>query len=70
MKTFNWKIAVFAGTLVLVLCATPYAATRQKIETALESARKELRIRMATEEQIALELAKLKKIRECVAGYC
>jgi len=53
--------AVFAGTLVIVFCATPYAATRQKIETALESARKELRIRMATEEQIASELAKLKK---------
>lgn len=61
MKTFKWRKAIFAGILLLVLCVNLYAATRQKIESALESARKELRISNATEEQIASELAKLKK---------
>lgn len=61
MKTFKWRKAIFAGILLLVLCADLYAATRQRIESALESARKELRISIATEEQIASELTKLKK---------
>jgi hypothetical protein len=61
MKTFTWRKAVFAGILLLVLCANLYAATRQKIESALESARKDLRISIATQEQIASDLAKLKK---------
>ena len=61
MKTFKWRKAVFAGILLLVLCVNLYAATRQKIESALESARRELRISIATEEHIASELAKLKK---------
>ena len=61
MKIFNWRKAIFGGILLLVLCANLYAATRQRIESALESARKELRISMATEEQISSELAKLKK---------
>jgi len=61
MKTFKWRKAVFAGILLLVLCVNPYAATRQKIESVLESARRELSISVATEEHIASELAKLKK---------
>jgi len=61
MKTFKWRKAIFAGILLLVLCVNLYAATRQKIESALESARRELRISIATEEQIASELTKLKK---------
>ncbi|MGD2028751.1 MAG: hypothetical protein PVG86_02340 [Desulfobacterales bacterium] len=61
MKIFNWRKAVFGGILLLVLCGNLYAATRQKIESALESARKDLRISIATEENIASELAKLKK---------
>jgi hypothetical protein len=61
MKTFKWRKAIFAVILLLGLCVNLYAATRQKIESALESARKDLRISIATEEQIASELAKLKK---------
>ncbi|MBW1727365.1 MAG: hypothetical protein JRF31_03720 [Deltaproteobacteria bacterium] len=61
MKIFNWRKAVFGGILLLVLCGNLYAATRQRIESALESARTELRISIATEEHIASELAKLKK---------
>jgi len=61
MKTFKWGKAIFAGILLLVLCVNLYAATRQRIESALESARKDLRISIATEEQIDSELAKLKK---------
>jgi len=61
MKTFKWRKIIFTGILLLVLCVNLYAATRQKIESVLESARKELRISIATEEQIASELAKLKK---------
>jgi len=61
MKTFKWRKAIFAGILLLVLCGNLYAATRQRIESALESARKDLRISIATEEQIASELTKLKK---------
>jgi hypothetical protein len=61
MKTFKWRSAIFTAILFLGLCVNLYAATRQKIESALESARKDLRISIATEEQIASELAKLKK---------
>ena len=61
MKTFKWSNAVLTGILLLVLCVSLYAATRQRIELALESARKDLRISIATEEQIASELTKLKK---------
>jgi len=61
MKTFKWREAIFFGIILLGLCVNLYAATRQKIESALELARKDLRISMATEEQIASELAKLKK---------
>ena len=61
MKTFKWSNAVLTGILLLVLCVSSYAATRQRIESALESARKDLRISIATEEQIASALSKLKK---------
>ncbi|MGD9107220.1 MAG: hypothetical protein PVJ87_10320 [Desulfobacterales bacterium] len=61
MKTFKWRKAIFTGILFLVLCANLYATTIQKIKSALESARRELRISIATEEQIDSELVKLKK---------
>jgi len=61
MKTSKWENAVLTGILLLVLCVSLYAATRQRIESELESARKELRIGIATEERIASELARLKK---------
>jgi len=61
MKAFKWSNAVLTGILLLVLCVSSYAATRQRIESALESARKDLRISIATEEQIASALSKLKK---------
>jgi hypothetical protein len=61
MKTFKWRKAIFTGILFLVLCANLYATTIQKIKSALESARRELRISIATKEQIDSELVKLKK---------
>jgi hypothetical protein len=44
-----------------MLSTSLYAASLQKIESALESARKDLRISMAAEERISSELEKLKK---------
>ena len=61
MKISKWGNAFLTGVLLLVLCVSLYAATRQRIESALESARKDLRISIATEEQIASALSKLKK---------
>lgn len=55
-----WKV-ILAKVLLLVLSTSLYAASMQKIESALESARKDLRISMATEERISFELNKLKK---------
>ncbi len=55
-----WKV-ILAKVLLLVLSTSLYAASMQKIESALESARKDLRISMATEERISFELEKLKK---------
>lgn len=57
----KWWKAILYTVLLLVLSTSLYAASMQKIESALESARKELRISMATEERISLELEKLKK---------
>ncbi|MBW2492517.1 MAG: hypothetical protein JRE65_15355 [Deltaproteobacteria bacterium] len=55
-----WK-----ATLVMVLWLMPstilYATSMQKIESALETARNDLRISMATEERISFELDKLKQ---------
>jgi hypothetical protein len=56
----RWK-AIQAAVLLLALSASLYAASTQKIESALESARRDLRISMATEERISLELEKLRK---------
>jgi len=61
MKTSNWGKAVLAGILLLVLSISLFAATRQEIESALESARKDLRISIATKERITSDLTKLKK---------
>ena len=61
MNTSKWWKAIPAIVLLLVLSTNLYAASMQKIESALESARKDLRISMATEEQISFELEKLKK---------
>lgn len=60
MKTFKWLKAIFAVILLFLLCGNLYASSRQRIESELESARRELRISIATEEKIASELAKLK----------
>jgi hypothetical protein len=61
MKISKWGNAFLTVILLHVLCVSLYAATRQRIESALELARKDLRISIATEEQIASTLSKLKK---------
>ncbi|MBW2712069.1 MAG: hypothetical protein JRC58_09265 [Deltaproteobacteria bacterium] len=52
---------ILAGILLLVLSVSLYAAPQQRIESALDSAYKDLRISIATEDRIASDLAKLKK---------
>jgi len=49
------------GIFLLLLSVSVHAATRQQIESVLESARKDLRISIATEERIAEALDTLKK---------
>jgi hypothetical protein len=61
LNASKWWKAIPAKVLLLVLSTSLYAASMQNIESALESARKDLRISMATEERISLELDKLKK---------
>ncbi len=61
MNASKWWKAILANVLLLVLSTSLYAASMQKIESALESARKDLRISMATEERISFELEKLKE---------
>lgn len=61
MNASKWWKVIPATVLLLVLSTSLYAASMQKIESALESARKDLRISMATEERIYFELEKLKK---------
>ncbi len=61
MNASKWWKVIPATVLLLVLSTSLYAASMQKIESALESARKDLRISMATEERICFELEKLKK---------
>lgn len=61
MNASKWCKAISATVLLLVLCTSLYPASMQKIESALESARKDLRISMATEERISFELEKLKQ---------
>ncbi len=60
LNASKWWKAILATVLLLVLSTSLYAASMQKIESALESARKDLRISMATEERISFELEKLK----------
>ena len=60
MKAFKCTKAIFAVILLFLLCGHLHASSRQRIESALESARRELRISIATEEQIASELTKIK----------
>lgn len=61
MDTIKWATALLAGFLLLMLSTNLYAATCKEIESALESAREDLRISIATEERIISDLAKLKK---------
>jgi hypothetical protein len=61
MNASKWWKVIPATVLLLVLSTSLYAASMQKIESALESARKDLRISMATEERIYCEVEKLKK---------
>jgi hypothetical protein len=61
LNASKWWKAIPAKVFLLVLSTSLYAASMQNIESALESARKDLRISMATEERVSLELDKLKK---------
>ena len=56
-----WWKATLAMVLWLMPSTTLYATSMQKIESALETARNDLRISMATEERISFELDKLKQ---------
>lgn len=61
MHTSKRRKAIFTGILLLVLSTSLYSASRQEIESAIELARKDLRISIATEERITSDLAKLNK---------
>ena len=61
MTFFRLMTPILAGILLLVFSVSLYAASRQRIESALDSAYKDLRISIATEERIASDLEKLKK---------
>jgi hypothetical protein len=61
MNASKWWNAIPKTVLLIMLSTSLYAASLQKIESALESARKDLRISMAAEERISSELEKLKK---------
>jgi len=61
MTASKWRKVIPATVLLIMLSTSLYAASMQKIESALESARKDLRISMAAEERIYSELEKLKK---------
>ena len=61
MNLSELRTPILGGILLLVFSASVYAAPRQRIESALDSAYKDLRISVATEERIASDLAKLKK---------
>ncbi|MFC1515379.1 hypothetical protein ACFL7E_01325, partial [Thermodesulfobacteriota bacterium] len=60
-SAFNPGKAGLAGIFLLLISVSLHAATRQQIESVLESARKDLRISFATEERIAVALDTLKK---------
>lgn len=61
MNTSKRGKAILTGILLLVLSTSLYSASRQEIESAIESARKDLRISIATEERITSNLSKLNK---------
>jgi hypothetical protein len=61
MNASKWWNVIPKTVLLIMLSTSLYAASLQKIESALESARKDLRISMAAEERISSELKKLKK---------
>ncbi|MFC1813141.1 hypothetical protein ACFL03_10675 [Thermodesulfobacteriota bacterium] len=61
MNLTKWLKASLAVILALLLSVSLNAATRQEIESALESVRRDLRISIATEKRIASALEKLKK---------
>ena len=61
MNIVKWLKASIAGVLALLLSVGLHAATRQEIEAALESTRRDLRISIAAEKRIASDLEKLKK---------
>ena len=61
MNASKWWNAIPKTVLLIMLSTSLYAASLQKIESALESARKDLRISIAAEERISSELEKLKK---------
>jgi hypothetical protein len=56
-----WKNTGLIIFFLIVFSVSAYAATRQEIESVLETARRDLRISIATEERIAAALDKLKK---------
>jgi len=68
MNLSRLRIPILAGILLLVFSVNPYAAPRQRIESALDSAYTNLRISIATEERIASDLAKLKKSGDAPPG--
>ncbi|MBW1840683.1 MAG: hypothetical protein JRI75_02670 [Deltaproteobacteria bacterium] len=61
MDVSRLRTPILAGILLLVFSVSLYAASRQRVESALDSAYKDLRISIATEERIASDLTKLKK---------
>ena len=61
MIVFRLRMPILTAILLLGFSASLYAAPRQRIESALDSAYQDLRISIATEERIALDLTKLKK---------
>jgi hypothetical protein len=68
MNLSRSRTLIIAGILLLVFSVNPYAAPRQRIESALDSAYTNLRISIATEERIASDLAKLKKSGDASPG--
>ena len=62
MKNITSRIKMgLTGIFLLLLSVSLHAATRQQIESVLESARRDLRISIVTEERIAAALDTLKK---------
>lgn len=61
INTCKWWKAIPTTVLLLMLSVSLYAASKQKIDSVLESARQDLRISMAAEERIAFALEKIKK---------